>query len=379
MTINDQLSPAQDKPLFTPGPLTTSRTVKQAMLRDFGSRDAEFIEVVRRVRNRLLALAGLSQKAGYECVLMQGSGTFTVESVISSAMPPRGKLLVVVNGAYGERIVAIAQRHGIETVTVRGKENKLPDVAEVDRVLATQPGIHMTAIVHCETTSGIINPIQAIGEAVHRHGGMYFIDSMSAFGAVPVDFAACHVDFLVSSANKCIEGVPGFAFAICRRAALLATEGLPRTVSLDLLAQWQGLERNGQFRFTPPTHVLLAFDQALDELDAEGGVAGRGRRYCENHETLCRGMKELGFTEYVPHPLQGHIITSFRYPTDSRFDFHDFYTRLSEKGFLIYPGKVSNAECFRIGTIGRIFPRDIRALLGAIHDVLTEMGIKLPL
>jgi 2-aminoethylphosphonate-pyruvate transaminase len=375
----DQLPTGHDKPLFTPGPLTTSRTVKQAMLRDLGSRDHEFIGLVRRVREQLLAVAGVSQQTSYECVLIQGSGTFTVESVISSAMPREGKLLVVVNGAYGDRIVAIAKRYGIETTIVRAKENTLPDVNEIERTLAAHPDIRLTAVVHCETTSGIINPIQAIGAAVHRHGSSYFVDSMSAFGAVPVDFSACQIDFLVSSANKCIEGVPGFAFAICRREALLATEGLARTVSLDLLAQWQGLERNGQFRFTPPTHALLAFDQALRELDAEGGVAGRAQRYRQNHDTLCRGMEELGFVEYVPRPWQGHIITSFRYPADPRFDFPDFYQRLSQNGFVIYPGKVSDADCFRIGTIGRLFPNDVRALLAAIHGVVTDMGMKLPL
>jgi 2-aminoethylphosphonate-pyruvate transaminase len=202
---------------------------------------------------------------------------------------------------------------------------------------------------------------------------------MSAFGAVPVDFVACHIDFLVSSANKCIEGVPGFAFAICRRAALLATEGCARTVSLDLLAQWQGLERNGQFRFTPPTHALLAFDQALNELHSEGGVAGRGERYRANSETLRRGMRNFGFAEYVPLPLQSYIITSFRYPADTRFDFAEFYNRLSEKGFVIYPGKVSDANCFRIGTIGRIFSSDVSALLRAVGQVIADMGLELPL
>jgi 2-aminoethylphosphonate-pyruvate transaminase len=200
---------------------------------------------------------------------------------------------------------------------------------------------------------------------------------MSAFGAVPIDMTACHIDFLVSSANKCIEGVPGFGFALCRRAALAATEGLARTVSLDLLAQWRGLERNGQFRFTPPTHALLAFDQALNELHAEGGVAGRAERYRGNYETLCRGMRAMGFAEYVPRPLQSYIITSFRYPRDEHFDFEVFYNRLSDKGFIIYPGKVSDADCFRIGTIGRIFPRDIEALLRAIHEVCTDMGMTL--
>jgi 2-aminoethylphosphonate-pyruvate transaminase len=305
---------------------------------------------------------------------MQGSGTFAVEAVISSAMPRQGKLLVVVNGAYGDRILAIAQRYGIETVAVRAMENALPDVAEVGRVLAAEPDIRMTAVVHCETTSGIINPVEAIGEVVHRHGGIYFVDSMSAFGAVPIDFAGSHIDYLVSS-----EGVPGFGFALCRRDALMATEGLARTLCLDLLAQWRGLERNGQFRFTPPTHALLAFAQALDELEAEGGVAGRAERYRGNYETLLHGMRAMGFREYVPPHLQSYIITSFCYPEDDRFNFEMFYNQLSEKGFVIYPGKVSDADCFRIGTIGRVFPSDIRSLLSAIREVCCEMGMTLPL
>ena len=254
-----------------------------------------------------------------------------------------------------------------------------PAVAEIRQVLAKHPEIRMTAVVHCETTSGIINPIQEIGAVVHQHGGLYFVDSMSAFGAVPFDFTACEIDFLVSSANKCVEGVPGFAFAICRRAALLATEGLARTLSLDLLAQWQGLERDGQFRFTPPTHALLAFQQALEELDAEGGVEGRARRYHENRTALRNGMAKMGFAEYLPDTLQSHIITSFRYPQDPRFSFHEFYGRLSAQGFVIYPGKVSDADCFRIGTIGRIFPTDVEALLRTIGRVLTDMGLELPL
>jgi 2-aminoethylphosphonate-pyruvate transaminase len=202
---------------------------------------------------------------------------------------------------------------------------------------------------------------------------------MSAFGAVPFDLEKCHIDFLVSSANKCIEGVPGFSFVICRREALLATEGQARTVCLDLLAQWQGLEHNGQFRFTPPTHGLLAFEQALRELEREGGVAGRAKRYQENYETLRRGMKEMGFTEYVPEALQGYIITSYRYPADARFKFEEFYNRLSDRGYVIYPGKVTDADCFRIATVGRIFKSDLQALLAAIQVVMTEMGIKLPL
>lgn len=370
---------AGDKPLFTPGPLTTSRTVKQAMLRDLGSRDTEFIETVSRVRNDLLDIAGISKGAGYEAVLMQGSGTFTVESVLSSCIPPSGKLLNIVNGAYGKRISVIARRHGIEVMEIVSKENELPDIDAVERALAADEAISMVAVVHCETTSGILNPIERIGELVVQHKATYFVDSMSAFGAVPFDFAGSHIDFLVSSANKCIEGVPGFGFAICRREALLATDGWARTISLDLLAQWRGLEENGQFRFTPPIHAILAFAQALDELKLEGGVHGRAERYRQNHVALLAGMHRLGFDEYVERDLQGDIITSFYYPDYPNFCFEEFYERLSNKGQVIYPGKVSDADCFRIGNIGQLFTSDVEGLLAAVASVMEEMGIELHL
>ncbi len=365
----------QDKPLFTPGPLTTSLSVKQAMLRDLGSRDSEFIEAVRQVRAKLLAVAGVSVESGYEAILMQGSGTFSVESVICSAMPPEGKLLAVVNGAYGARIVKIAQVYGIETVVLKYCEHELPAVEAVDKALAEDAEIKMVVAVHCETTSGIINPIEEIGAVVARHDRCYFVDSMSAFGAVPLDFSGAKIDFLVSSANKCIEGVPGFGFCIARREALLETRGWARTLSLDLLAQWEGLEKSGQFRFTPPTHVILAFRQALAELEAEGGVAGRAARYQESHRTLVTGMRALGFQEYVDPELQGYIITSFRYPEDPNFQFERFYDLLNEAGFVIYPGKVSDADCFRIGNIGRIDKSDVEALLEAIKGTLAKMEV----
>ncbi len=366
-----------DKPLFTPGPLTTSQTVKLAMMRDLGSRDGEFVAVVKHVREELLDLAGVSQRDGYEAVLLQGSGTFGVEAVVSSVIPSRGKLLVCVNGSYGDRIAKMAEVHHIPVATVRAAEDQPIDPAAVEQALTADPAITDVAIVHCETTSGIINPIEAIGRITRQHGKTYFVDSMSAFGAVPFDFKACEIDYLVSSANKCIEGVPGFSFAICRRAALEATAGFARTLSLDLLAQWKGLEGNGQFRFTPPVQAILAFHQALVELRAEGGVAGRATRYRANHDCLLEGMNALGFEEYLPRRLQGYLITSFRYPAHPNFHFEEFYTRLNDRGFVIYPGKVSNADCFRIGHIGRLFPSDSRALLHAIGDVLQDMGVEL--
>ena len=232
-------------------------------------------------------------------------------------------------------------------------------------------GITHVAVVHCETTTGILNPIEEIGDVVSASGAAYIVDAMSSFGAIPVDVAAGHVDFLISSANKCIEGVPGFGFVLARRSALEAAKGRARTLSLDLHAQWAGLEGDGQFRFTPPTHVLLAFDQALKELDQEGGVEGRGERYRQNHLMLCSGMRELGFEAYLAPEDQSYIITSFRYPADPAFQFEEFYTRLSDLGFVIYPGKLTRESCFRIGTIGRIYPADVTRLLGAIQAVRT--------
>ena len=354
-----------NKLLFTPGPLTTSRTVKAAMLRDAGSRDGEFIAVVRRIRERLLALGGAAAGGDYECVLMQGSGTFAIESVISSAIPADGRLLVLVNGAYGRRIAQMARIHGIRVETLELPENRRIAAEAVAERLAAAPFTHV-AVVHCETTTGILNPMEEIGGAAARAGAACIVDAMSSFGAIPIDLAAAHADFLISSANKCIEGVPGFGFVLARRAPLLAAEGRARTLSLDLHAQWEGLERDGQFRFTPPTHALLAFHQALEELEAEGGVAGRAARYRRNHEALAAGMARLGFEPYLAAEDQSYIITTYRYPGDPTFRFDEFYARLSEKGFLIYPGKLGREPCFRIGTIGRLEAGDIERLLEAI-------------
>ena len=335
MTSPGRAGEKKDKLLFTPGPLTTSSTVKEAMLRDLGSRDTAFIAAIETIRNNLLGLAGLSREKGYECALMQGSGTSGVESVIGSAVPPGGKLLVVINGAYGERMLKIAGVLGIECAALRCGENTKTDPDAVARRLDADGSITTVAIVHCETTTGIINPVEETGALVRERGKTYIVDAMSSFGAVALDLEKAWVDFLVSSANKCIEGVPGFSFAICRGEALARCEGQARSLSLDLFAQWKGLESNGQFRFTPPTHTILAFEKALEELAEEGGVAGRAARYSGNYDTLVAGMSALGFKEYLPREDQGYIITSFRYPTHPAFDFTEFYTRLSEKDLVL--------------------------------------------
>ena len=365
-----------DKPLFTPGPLTTSPTVKQAMLHDLGSRDFEFIRIVREIRQELLKLAEADGR-GYEAILMQGSGTFGIEAVIGSITPPDGKWLFVVNGAYGRRMMQIAKALRIAASAVTFPESR-PAVAEAVAVALEQdPGITHIGAVHCETTTGLLNPIQELGRVAAAHGKVFMVDAMSSFGAMRIPVADWGIHYLVSSANKCIEGTPGFSFALARRELLPQIDGYARSLSLNLLAQWRGLEADGQFRFTPPTHAILAFRQALAELEAEGGVEGRARRYCRNHETLVAGMRKLGIVKYLRPVDQSYIITSFHYPDHPNFDFNRFYELLNDKGFVIYPGKVSDAACFRIGTIGRIFSDDVLALLAAIRETLTEMEVTL--
>ena len=377
MKLSATLPTARDKLLFTPGPLTTSLSVKQAMLHDAGSWHFEFNAKVKWVREKILEVAGLSRDAGWEAILLQGSGTFGVEAVFATCVPPNGKVAVLANGAYGERMALMLQHLKIDHLVLRTPENTPNDPAALDRALAADTTITHVAIVHCETTTGLLNPIAEAGRVVKSHRRGYIVDAMSSFAAIPIDFAAAGIDYLISSANKCIEGVPGFSFVICRREALLACEGYARCLSLDLLDQLKGFDKNGQFRYTPPTHSLLAFEQAMKELEYEGGVAGRGARYRRNHETLVKGMKQLGFRPYLNPAVQSYIITSFSYPDSESFAFDAFYRRLSDRGFIIYPGKISRANTFRIGSIGRIFPSDIDALVSAIGRVLNEMGVKM--
>ena len=360
----------KDKILFTPGPLSTAPEVKEAMLTDMGSRDHTFITVVRDIRKRLLQLADVKND-DYECILLQGPGTYGLEAIASSAIPRDGHLLVIINGAYGTRMANIAETHGIRTTKLCFREDEWPDTEKIHAALAADASITHVSVVHSETTTGIINDIEAIGKVVQQFGKTYMVDAMSSFGAVPIDFEQCGIDFLVSSSNKCIEGVPGFTYIICRKKALEQCKGQVRTVSLDLYAQWQGLERDGQFRFTPPTHTIMAFHKALQLFEAEGGVAARAKRYMDNYHTLVEGMSAMGFKTYLDIEKQGYIITSFLYPGKD-FDFKGFYNKLNDKGFMIYPGKLSQADCFRIGHIGQIYPEDIKRLLEAIKEIISN-------
>ena len=375
MNNNAPLPPARDKLLFTPGPLTTSLSVKAAMLHDAGSWHFEFNAIVKQVRDQLLGVAGLPVGQGWEAILLQGSGTFAVEATFVSVVPRTGRVAVLSNGAYGERMVLMLQHAGIDHVVLRTPEHLPFDPVALDRLLAQDPAVTHVAVVHCETTTGILNPIAEVGAVARRHQRIYIVDAMSSFAGIPIDFEAVGLDYLISSANKCLEGVPGFAFVLCRREKLLASEGSARSLSLDLLGQLRGFEKNGQFRYTPPTHAILALAQALRELEQEGGVVARGARYRRNHEVLIRGMRALGLRPYLDPRVQSYFITSFHFPADPRFTFLDFYRRLSDQGFIIYPGKISQVDLFRVGSMGRIGEADIRALLAAIRLVLEEMQV----
>ena len=360
--------------LLTPGPLTTSRETKAAMLRDWGSRDSDFIALNARVRDRLVALAGGG--GGHVCVPVQGSGTFAIEATIGTLLPRDGRMLVLVNGAYGQRIARICRILGRACETIETPEDVPNDLQALDAALAGDPTIRHVAAVHCETTSGILNPIQAIAEIAARYGRRLIIDAMSAFGALPLDARETPFEALVASSNKCLEGVPGMGFAIIRRDALEAAAGNAHSLSLDLHDQWRAMEGNGQWRFTPPTHVLAAFDRALVEHAAEGGVAGRGARYGRNRRVLVEGMRALGFVTLLPDAMQAPIIVTFRSPADPNYDFTVFYDKLRARGYAIYPGKLTVADSFRVGCIGHVDEDDMRGALAAIEATLEAMGVR---
>ncbi|MDP6951494.1 MAG: 2-aminoethylphosphonate--pyruvate transaminase [Alphaproteobacteria bacterium] len=362
--------------LLTPGPLTTSQRTRDAMGRDWGSRDGDFIALTARIRDRLTTLA--SAGTDYSCVPLQGSGTFAVEAMIASFVPAGGKMLVAANGAYGQRIATIGKRLGREVHVADSPENAPTDIAGLRAALAAHGPYSQVVAVHCETTSGVLNPLAEIAAATRDHGAALLVDTMSAFGAIPVDMPSLGISALAASANKCLEGVPGVGFVIARTSDLVSAKGCAASLSFDLHDQWQGFEKNGQWRFTPPTHVIAALDAALDQLAEEGGVAGRGARYKENCRRLVSGMRKLGFETLLDDADQAPIIVTFHMPQWPGFAFAPFYDALHQRGFVIYPGKITAAETFRIGCIGALTPADMDAAVAAVAAVLEEIGIQTP-
>ncbi|WP_222114790.1 MULTISPECIES: 2-aminoethylphosphonate--pyruvate transaminase [Halomonadaceae] len=362
--------------LLTPGPLTTSPETKAAMLSDWGSWDDDFNQVTADVRALLLSMANAPAEE-FACVPMQGSGTFAVESALACAVAPEATALVLMNGAYGKRAAQLLSMMGRRYITLDTGDYLPPQPEDVAALLHQHPDISAVFLVHCETSSGILNPLEAIADIVHAHGKTLVVDAMSSFGGVPISLADTPIDVLISSANKCIEGVPGFGFVIIRRRLLEAGQGRAHSLSLDLHDQWAYMERTGQWRFTPPTHTVVAFQAALRQHQQEGGVAGRHARYAQNRDALVQGMRALGFRTLLEDRWLSPIITTFMSPDDPAFVFNAFYAALKARGFLIYPGKLTEAESFRVGCIGQLDVTIIASLLLAIQEALSEMGVSL--
>jgi len=365
---------SRDPILLTPGPLTTSLETKAAMLRDWGSWDASFNAVTANVRKRLLDIA--KGHATHVCVSMQGSGTFSVEAAVNTLVPRDGHLLVLVNGAYGKRLAKLAQMMG-RKVTVFETADDVPTTGEdVDRLLAKDPAITHVGLIHCETSTGILNPLPAIAAVVARHAKRLIVDAMSSFGALPIDVSTTPIDAVIAASGKCIEGPPGMGFVIVRRATLEGCEGRSTSLALDLYDQWAYMEKTTQWRYTPPTHVVVAFNAALEQHAAEGGQPARLARYAANGEALFEGMKALGFRSFLDASIQAPIIYTFHAPADPAYEFKRFYGEVRDRGFILYPGKLTQLETFRVGCIGAIGPSDMRAAVLAIGDAMRAMGIR---
>jgi 2-aminoethylphosphonate-pyruvate transaminase len=359
--------------LLTPGPLTTSEQTKTAMLRDWGSRDDAFIGINKTIRSVLVDVVNADQS--HVCVPLQGSGTFAVEATLGTLIKPQDKALILINGAYGRRIKKILGIMGLNSVVWNTDETLPIDTDMVAEALNADSSISHVIAVHCETTSGILNPIEDIGRTTVEHGRKLIIDAMSSFGALPIDAEHISFDAIIASSNKCLEGVPGIGFAIIRKTSLIASEGNSPSLSLDLFDQWQAMEGNGQWRFTPPTHVIAAFQSTLEQFIAEGGQRGRLKRYSNNCRTLIDGMKALGFETLLPDHLQAPIIVTFKVPSDPNFNFDRFYASLKDKGFAIYPGKLTDAATFRMGCIGQLFPEHMNGAVAAVAETLNEQNI----
>jgi 2-aminoethylphosphonate-pyruvate transaminase len=364
---------SRDPILLTPGPLTTALPTRMAMLRDWGSWDSTFNAITAKVRERLLDVVAAADT--HTCVPMQGSGTFSVEAAVNTLVPRDGHVLVLVNGAYGQRFAKLARMMGRRVSVFETAEDVPTTAADVDRLLAADGSITHVGLIHCETSTGILNPLREIADVVAGHGRRLIVDAMSSFGALAIDARTMPFDAVIAASGKCIEGPPGMAFVIARRAALEQCAGNSTSLSLDLFDQWQYMEKTTQWRYTPPTHVVAAFAAALDAFIAEGGQPARLARYTRNYETLVHGMAELGFRPFLDPRIQAPIIVTFHAPADPHYTFRAFYDSVRDKGFILYPGKLTQVETFRVGCIGAIDRDEMRHAVNAVRDTLAELQI----
>ncbi|OPK04494.1 2-aminoethylphosphonate--pyruvate transaminase [Pseudomonas veronii] len=359
--------------LLTPGPLTTSARTRQAMLVDWGSWDERFNQLTASVCSQLLAI--LNGAATHHCVPLQGSGTFAVEAAIGTLVPRNGKVLVLINGAYGKRLAKICEVLGRDFSTFETAEDEPTTAADVDRLLHADPAITHVALIHCETSTGLLNPLPQIAQAVKEHGKRLIVDAMSSFGALPIDAREVPFDALIAASGKCLEGVPGMGFVFAEKHALGAAQGNCHSLALDLFEQHEYMARTGQWRFTPPTHVVAALHEAPLQFHEEGGLPARQRRYANNCQVLLDGMAELGLRSFLPAAIQAPIIVTFHAPTDPRYQFKAFYERVKAKGFILYPGKLTEVDTFRVGCIGHVDAAEMRAAVAAIAQALHAMQV----
>jgi 2-aminoethylphosphonate-pyruvate transaminase len=364
---------SRDPIMLTPGPLTTSLATKAAMLRDWGSWDSTFNAVTARVRAKLAAV--VHAEDSHVCVPMQGSGTFSVEAAVNTLVPRDGHVLVLINGAYGKRMAKLTTMMGRKLSTFETADGIPTTAGDVDRLLAQDPSITHVGLIHCETSTGILNPLPEIAAVVARHGRRLIVDAMSSFGALPIDARAVPFDALVAASGKCVEGPPGMGFVFVKKGVLERCAGNCSSLALDLHDQWTYMEKTTQWRFTPPTHIVVALDVALDQFVAEGGQPARLARYTANCATLVKGLGELGLRSFLEPSIQAPIIVTFHAPADPRYTFREFYDRVRDKGFILYPGKLTEVETFRVGCIGAIGPDEMRQAVNAVRDTLAEMGI----
>ncbi|WP_448126159.1 2-aminoethylphosphonate--pyruvate transaminase [Pseudomonas veronii] len=359
--------------LLTPGPLTTSARTRQAMLVDWGSWDERFNQLTASVCSQLLAI--LNGAATHHCVPLQGSGTFAVEAAIGTLVPRSGKVLVLINGAYGKRLAQICEVLGRDFSTFETAEDEPCSAADVDRLLQADPAITHVALIHCETSTGLLNPLPQIAQVVKEHGKRLIVDAMSSFGALPIDAREVPFDALIAASGKCLEGVPGMGFVFAEKHALGAAQGNCHSLALDLFEQHEYMARTGQWRFTPPTHVVAALHEALLQYHEDGGLPARQRRYANNCQVLLDGMAELGLRSFLPAAIQAPIIVTFHAPTDPRYQFKAFYERVKAKGFILYPGKLTEVDTFRVGCIGHVDAAEMRAAVAAIAQALHAMQV----
>jgi 2-aminoethylphosphonate-pyruvate transaminase len=363
-----------DPILLTPGPLTTSAETKAAMLKDWGSWDGAFNALTASVCGDLVNLVNAQEE--HVCVPLQGSGTFAVEAALGTLVPRGAKVLVPDNGSYCKRIVRILGYLGREAVVLTHGEQEPADPARIDAALTADPTITHVAQVHCETGTGILNPLPEIATTVATHGRGLIVDAMSSYGAIPIDARTIRFDALIAASGKCLEGVPGAGFVIARRLALERSGGNSASLAMDLLDQWHYMQKTGQWRFTPPTHVIAALRAAIDQYHAQGGQPARLTRYAENCDALVSGMRALGFKTFLPDAVQAPIIVTFHAPPDPAYDFGEFYRRVRERGFILYPGKLTAVDTFRVGCIGAIGSDTLRHAVAAVAAALRDMGVR---